>query len=107
MAINVYMVFFMSFNPTTFRHYLWAYCLVCYGLPAIPAFVFLLIHMENGPIYGDAVVSPGCYYSKTNPFHRTGLFLLTYPVLVAVMVLDWITMECSPHLLLLSTHLDL
>ncbi|CAN8099644.1 unnamed protein product [Discula destructiva] len=56
MAINVYMVFFMSFNPATFRHYLWLYCLVCYGLPAIPAFVFLFIDLEKGPIYGDAVL---------------------------------------------------
>lgn len=65
MAINVYMVFFMSFNPTTFRHYLWVYCLVCYGLPAIPAFVFLLVHVENGPIYGDAVVSDLNYSPST------------------------------------------
>lgn len=58
MAINVYMVFFMSFNPTTFRHYLWLYCLLCYGLPAIPAFVFLFIRFPGEPVYGDAVVSP-------------------------------------------------
>lgn len=58
MAINVYMVFFMSFNPAKFRQYLWLYCLICYGLPAIPAFAFLFIHPGDGnPIYGDAVVS--------------------------------------------------
>ncbi|KAF3762689.1 hypothetical protein M406DRAFT_341858 [Cryphonectria parasitica EP155] len=56
MAINVYMVFFMSCNPTTFRHYLWLYCIICYGLPAIPAFIFLFVRMPKGLIYGDAVL---------------------------------------------------
>lgn len=57
MAVNVYMVFFMSFNPTTFRQYLWIYCVICFGLPAIPAFVFLFIREERGLVYGDAAVS--------------------------------------------------
>lgn len=57
MAINVYMVFFMSFNPTTFRQYLWLYCVICYGLPAIPSFVFLFLREERGLVYGDAAVS--------------------------------------------------
>lgn len=57
MAVNVYMVFFMSFNPTTFRQYLWIYCVICFGLPAIPAFVFLFIREDRGLVYGDAAVS--------------------------------------------------
>lgn len=60
MAINVYMVFFMQFNLSAFRRYIWLYCLICYGLPAIPAFVFLFLRSPRGMIYGDAVVSdPG------------------------------------------------
>lgn len=57
MAINVYMVFFMSFNPTTFRQYLWLYCVICFGLPAIPSFVFLFLRESRGLVYGDAAVS--------------------------------------------------
>lgn len=57
MAINVYMVFFMSFNPATFRQYLWLYCVICFGLPAIPSFVFLFLREERGLVYGDAAVS--------------------------------------------------
>lgn len=57
MAINVYMVFFMSFNPTTFRQYLWLYCVICFGLPAIPSFVFLFLREKRGLVYGDAAVS--------------------------------------------------
>lgn len=56
MAVNVYMVFFMSFNPTTFRQYLWIYCVICFGLPAIPAFVFLFVRGERGLVYGDAAL---------------------------------------------------
>ncbi|KAJ0107252.1 hypothetical protein J7T55_007622 [Diaporthe amygdali] len=56
MAINVYMVFFMSFNPTTFRQYLWLYCLICFGLPAIPSFVFLFLREDRGLVYGDAAL---------------------------------------------------
>ncbi|KAL1871936.1 hypothetical protein Daus18300_004572 [Diaporthe australafricana] len=56
MAINVYMVFFMSFNPTTFRQYLWLYCVICFGLPAIPSFVFLFLREERGLVYGDAAL---------------------------------------------------
>ncbi|KAK7732543.1 hypothetical protein SLS53_008429 [Cytospora paraplurivora] len=54
MAVNVYMVFFMSFNPTTFRQYLWIYCVICFGLPSIPAFVFLFVRQDRGLVYGDA-----------------------------------------------------
>lgn len=57
MAINVYMVFFMSFNPATFRQYLWLYCVICFGLPAIPSFVFLFLREDRGLVYGDAAVS--------------------------------------------------
>lgn len=57
MAINVYMVFFMSFNPATFRQYLWLYCVICFGLPAIPSFVFLFLREGRGLVYGDAAVS--------------------------------------------------
>lgn len=57
MAINVYMVFFMSFNPSRFRQYLWIYCVICFGLPAVPAFVFLFVRENRGLVYGDAAVS--------------------------------------------------
>lgn len=67
MAVNVYMVFFMSFNPTTFCQYLWIYCVICFGLPAVPAFVFLFIREERGPVYGDAAVSRTHFIFFTNP----------------------------------------
>ncbi|CAK7274819.1 hypothetical protein SEPCBS119000_006367 [Sporothrix epigloea] len=57
MAFNVYLVFFHSANPTTFRRHLWVYCLVCFGLPMIPAIVCLFVQNVNkGPVYGDATL---------------------------------------------------
>lgn len=58
MAVNVYMVFFMSLNPTSFRQYLWVYCVICFGLPSVPSFVFLFVRQDRGLVYGDAAVSP-------------------------------------------------
>ena len=58
MAINVFLVFFFSANPSNFKKYLWLYSIVCYGAPAIPAVVLLVIRdIEKGPIYGNATVS--------------------------------------------------
>ncbi|KAH6619399.1 hypothetical protein B0J18DRAFT_467554 [Chaetomium sp. MPI-SDFR-AT-0129] len=56
MAVNVYMVFFMSFSPSAFRKHLWVYCLICYGIPAIPAFICVLYKPNGQPIYGDATL---------------------------------------------------
>lgn len=56
MAINVYLVFFWHASPDTFRHYLWAYCIVCYGIPMIPAVLFVSLRLPHGLIFGDATV---------------------------------------------------
>ncbi|KAM4054502.1 7 transmembrane receptor (secretin family) domain-containing protein [Hirsutella rhossiliensis] len=57
MAFNVYLVFFYNADPASFRKYLWAYCLVCFGGPMIPAVVLIAIRGDpRGPIYGDAAL---------------------------------------------------
>lgn len=61
MAFNVFLVFFFQANPDSFRGWLWLYCLICFGGPAIPAIACLLLKFpdENNimrPIYGDATV---------------------------------------------------
>lgn len=57
MAINVYLVFFWSTNPTSFRKHLWIYCAICFGVPAVPAFICLFYRPGGAYIYGDAIVS--------------------------------------------------
>ncbi|KAH0430140.1 g-protein coupled receptor [Colletotrichum camelliae] len=58
MAINVFLVFFAGANPSSFRKHLWVYCLVCFGIPLIPALSLLLLR-PDGPddlIYGDSTL---------------------------------------------------
>ena len=56
MAVNVFLVFFFGANPASFRQYVWVYCLVCFGVPFIPAIVCLLYKDSRGAVYGDATV---------------------------------------------------
>ncbi|OLN93208.1 Cyclic AMP receptor-like protein A 2 [Colletotrichum chlorophyti] len=58
MAVNVFLVFFANANPAAFRRYLWVYCLVCFGIPSIPAFLGLFLRPDgpNDYIYGDATL---------------------------------------------------
>ncbi|KAI8962743.1 hypothetical protein F5Y11DRAFT_347256 [Daldinia sp. FL1419] len=63
MAVNVYMVFFFSANPKSFLRYWWAYFLVCYGVPFIPALWLLVVRGSDGQIvYGDATI--WCWIDK-------------------------------------------
>ena len=57
MAINVFLVFFYGAIPSSFRHYVWLYCLVCFGGPFIPAIVLLLARPNGRLMYGNATVS--------------------------------------------------
>ncbi|KAI2635929.1 hypothetical protein GGS21DRAFT_55421 [Xylaria nigripes] len=57
MAVNVYLVFFFAANPNNFLHYWYAYFIVCYGVPFVPA-LWLLVY-RNGVgknVYGDATI---------------------------------------------------
>ncbi|KAK3948857.1 hypothetical protein QBC32DRAFT_364712 [Pseudoneurospora amorphoporcata] len=66
MAVNVFLVFFFALNPNAFRDYLWLYCLVCYGLPSIPAIVLLAHSPSNDHYYGNATL--WCWIADTwNP----------------------------------------
>ncbi|KAK3395378.1 hypothetical protein B0T20DRAFT_33008 [Sordaria brevicollis] len=66
MAVNVFLVFFFALNPNAFRDYLWMYCLVCYGLPAIPAIVLLAHSPSSTHYYGNATL--WCWIADTwNP----------------------------------------
>lgn len=58
MAVNVFLVFFMGANPASFRKYLWIYCVVCFGIPFVPALACLLVSdTQRRRVYGDATVS--------------------------------------------------
>ncbi|KAL2170783.1 hypothetical protein VTG60DRAFT_4438 [Thermothelomyces hinnuleus] len=56
MAVNVYMVFFMAYPPSNLHKNLWIYCIICFGIPAIPAFICLAYAPNGERIYGDATL---------------------------------------------------
>ncbi|KAK3393355.1 hypothetical protein B0H63DRAFT_386612 [Podospora didyma] len=82
MAINVYMVFFMAANPNSFRQYIWIYCLVCFGLPALPAFICLLYAPNKMPIYGNATL--WCWIGDT--YNQLRIFLYYLPIWTCILL---------------------
>lgn len=58
MACNVWLSFFRSYDAVQLRRLEWKYCVACYGLPFIPAFIYLFISTPGrGKVYGSATVS--------------------------------------------------
>ncbi|KAK3329896.1 hypothetical protein B0H66DRAFT_40658 [Apodospora peruviana] len=82
MAANVYMVFFLAANPILFRDYLWAYCLVCFGLPAIPAFICLFYSPNNAQIYGNATL--WCWIGDS--FNSLRIFSYYLPIWACILL---------------------
>ncbi|KAH8905256.1 family A G protein-coupled receptor-like protein [Coniochaeta sp. PMI_546] len=83
MAVNVFMVFFLAANPTSFRQYLWVYCLVCYGAPALPAIVLLLIRGDpRGPVYGNATL--WCWISDS--WSSLRIFTYYLPIWICILL---------------------
>ncbi|KHO00941.1 G-protein coupled receptor [Metarhizium album ARSEF 1941] len=55
MAINVYLTFYFKFDAERLRRMEIPYLIGCYGVPLVPAFVFLFVKNQNGArIYGNA-----------------------------------------------------
>jgi hypothetical protein len=57
MACNVYLTFYYKFDAQQLRHLEIYYLICCYGLPFVPAFVFIFAKtQEKGHIYGNAIL---------------------------------------------------
>ena len=57
MAINVYLTFYHKFNAERLRKLNKFYIMACYGIPFLPAFVFLFVKSHEGQrVYGDATL---------------------------------------------------
>jgi len=71
MGCNVWLSFFRSYDVAALRRLELKYLMACYGLPFLPAFVYLFIStISRGKIYGSAVVSLLSLYHSvaTNTF---------------------------------------
>lgn len=57
MAINVYLTFYFKFDARRLRRMEIPYLIGCYGVPLIPAFVYIFVRDKNGQrVYGDATL---------------------------------------------------
>jgi len=58
MALNVYLTFFRKYDAKQLRALEWRYILLCYGIPFIPAFIYVFVKTgSRGRVYGSAFVS--------------------------------------------------
>ncbi|KFZ17131.1 hypothetical protein V502_04740 [Pseudogymnoascus sp. VKM F-4520 (FW-2644)] len=57
MAFNVYLAVFQRYSATQLQQQEWKYLLVCYGIPFIPAIVFVFVRTEaRGSVFGSATL---------------------------------------------------
>ncbi|KAI3328860.1 hypothetical protein HD806DRAFT_519240 [Xylariaceae sp. AK1471] len=94
MAVNVFMVFFFSANPNNFLRYWYAYCIICYGIPFIPALWLLVIRDGTGNnVYGDATI--WCWIDKD----WSDLRIYTYylPIWVCIVLSSFIYIAVGYH----------
>lgn len=57
MALNVYLTFYRSYNAEDLRRLEKWYALLCYGVPFIPAIVFVFVqNSKQGHMYGNATL---------------------------------------------------
>ncbi|EJP69170.1 G-protein coupled receptor [Beauveria bassiana ARSEF 2860] len=70
MACNVFLVFFCNVDPAMFTRYIWAYCVVCFGGPLIPAITLISINdRSRGPVFGDATTTDVDDSAEESPTH--------------------------------------
>ncbi|KAI9849672.1 MAG: hypothetical protein M1837_002797 [Sclerophora amabilis] len=56
-AFNVYLTFFKKYTSDQLKALEWKYILACYGIPFIPAFVYIFVRSSSGArIYGPAEI---------------------------------------------------
>ncbi|KAL8639589.1 MAG: hypothetical protein Q9226_008856 [Calogaya cf. arnoldii] len=58
MAVNIYLVFFRSYNTKQLRSLDHKYFVACYGFALVPSIIYLFINTKDrGKIYGGAILS--------------------------------------------------
>ncbi|KAL2154569.1 hypothetical protein VTH82DRAFT_3245 [Thermothelomyces myriococcoides] len=93
MAVNVFMVFFMAYPPNNLRKNLWIYCLICFGIPALPAFVCLIYRPNGERIYGDATM--WCWISDKHNSLRIYIYYL--PIWMCILLSSLIYVAVGYH----------
>ncbi|KAL8989607.1 MAG: hypothetical protein Q9169_008323 [Polycauliona sp. 2 TL-2023] len=87
MAVNIYLVFFRSYNTHQLQGLDHKYFIACYGFALIPSIVYLFIHTKDrGKIYGGAVL--WCWVSNEWNFLRIAVLyvFMWVAVLIAIVI---------------------
>ncbi|KAJ6010313.1 hypothetical protein N7451_001725 [Penicillium sp. IBT 35674x] len=87
MALNIYLTCFRRYDIAMLRKLEWKYFLFSYGVPFVPAFIFLFIETEsNGKVYGSAYI--WCWVA----IEWRALYLAAYyvPVWIANILTIWV-----------------
>jgi Slime mold cyclic AMP receptor len=73
MACNVYLTFFHKYDGEKLRAIEKYYLLACYGIPFLPAIIYVFITPPSGKhIYGDATL--WCWVTKDFDYLRFATF---------------------------------
>lgn len=73
MAINVYLTFYYKFDAERLRKMEVWYLIGCYGVPFVPAFIFIFVKNAQGQrIYGNATL--WCWVSPDYDILRIATF---------------------------------
>ncbi|KAF4497635.1 G coupled receptor like [Fusarium agapanthi] len=85
MAINVYLAFYYRFDAQRLRKMELPYLLLCYGIPSLPAFVFIFLKNGDGVrVYGSAV--QWCWITSSWDILRIATFYGPIWVIIAICI---------------------
>ncbi|KAL8883442.1 MAG: hypothetical protein Q9192_007164 [Flavoplaca navasiana] len=87
MAINIYLVFFRSYNTKQLRGLDHKYVIACYGFALVPSIVYLFVETKDrGKIYGGAIL--WCWVSNEWSFLRIAVLyvFMWIAVLIAIYI---------------------
>ncbi|KAJ9420071.1 G-protein coupled receptor 1 [Fusarium oxysporum] len=83
MAINVYLAFYYRFDAQRLRKMELPYLLLCYGIPFLPAFIFIFVKNGDGVrVYGSAV--QWCWITSSWDTLRIATFYGPIWVIIAI-----------------------
>ncbi|KAL8849350.1 MAG: hypothetical protein Q9221_005648 [Calogaya cf. arnoldii] len=87
MAVNIYLVFFRSYNTKQLRSLDHKYFVACYGFALVPSIIYLFIKTKDrGKIYGGAIL--WCWVSNKWNFLRIAVLyaFMWIAVLIAIVI---------------------
>ncbi|KAI4226765.1 MAG: hypothetical protein LQ349_006830 [Xanthoria aureola] len=87
MAVNIYLVFFRSYNTKQLRGLDHKYFVACYGFALVPSIIYLFINTrDRGKIYGGAIL--WCWVSREWSFLRIAVLyvFMWVAVLIAIVI---------------------